>query len=168
MSALHASVLRAFKSMGWAYHPVPDQEVIEAAFEAHHAKVPLHVQSFEGADMLSVVATASFPCPPTHRAAVSELLMRTNKDLTLGNFELEWDRGQVMFRVTNVFPSHRYDEKIIAGLVHNAVAEMDRLTPFLAEVCKTPPGELMLLRIPDLLKREDLLPPVPEESGAVA
>lgn len=159
MSALHASVLSAFKSMGWAYHPVPDQEVLEAAFEAHHGKIPLHVQSFDSAGMINIVSTASFPCPATHRLSVCELLMRTNKELTLGNFELEWDSGQILFRVTNVFPSHRYDQKIIAGLIHNAIAEMDRLTPFLGEVCKTPAGELMLLRVPELLQREDLLPP---------
>ena len=88
--------------------------------------------------------------------------MRTNKDLNLGNFELEWESGQVMFRVTNVFPPNRHDARIIASLVHSAVAEMDRLTPFLGEILRTSKGELLLLKVADLMKREDLLPPVPD------
>jgi hypothetical protein len=159
VSALHASVLNAFKQMGWAYRKVEEDEVIEADFEAHHTKVSLHVQSFGPAGIMSVVAGASFPVPATHYLATAELLMRVNKELTVGNFELEWDSGQVLFRITNVFPPNRADERIISGLVHSAVAEVDRITPFLGELCKTPKGELLLLRIPELLGREELLPP---------
>lgn len=166
MSALHASVLNAFKEMGWAYRKTEDDSVIESDFEAHHTKVSLHVQSFGESGIMSVVAGASFPVPRSHFLQASELLMRVNKELTVGNFELEWDIGQVLYRITNVFPPHRADERIIAGLVHSAVAEVDRVTPFLGELCKTPKGELLLLRVPDLLKREDLLPPPPQEEGA--
>jgi hypothetical protein len=67
--------------------------------------------------------------------------------------------------VTNVFPVHRCDEAILAALVHAAVAEMDRMTPYLGEVCRTSKGELLLLNVTDLLAREDLLPPMKEEEG---
>jgi len=144
MSALHASVLNAFKHMGWAYRKVDDPEVIEADFEAHHTKVSLHVQSFGTAGIMSVVAGASFPVPATHFTCTAELLMRVNKTLNVGNFELDWDNGQVLFRATNVFPPNRADERIISGLVHSAVAEVDRITPFLGEVCRTPKGELLI------------------------
>jgi hypothetical protein len=40
---------------------------------------------------------------------------------------------------------------------------MDRMTPYLGEVCRTSKGELLLLNVTDLLAREDLLPPVKEE-----
>lgn len=164
MSALYVATIQAFRNRGWHYREVPGrpQEVVESDFEAHHAKVPVHVQLFAEAHMASVVSRASFPFPATHRAKVAELLMRTNEQLTLGNLEMAWDEGVVMFRVTNVFPPNRYDEAILAAMVHAAVAEMDRLTPFLGEVCQTPKGELLLLSISNLMAREDLLPPAPE------
>lgn len=164
MSALYAATLTTFKAQGWHYREVPGLEVIEADFEAHHTKVPLHVQVYGEAHIASVVATASVEVPKSHRLHAAELIMRTNKELNLGNFEMDWDSGVVMFRVTNIFAPHRYDERIIASLVHASIAEMDRLTPFLGEICKTPKGELLLLRVTDLLKRQDLLPPVPEEA----
>ncbi len=163
MSALYAATLNAFKTQGWAYQEVQGLEVVESVFEAHHAKIPVHVQVFGEAGIASTVATASQPVPASHRLPVCELLMRTNKELNLGNFELEWDEGRVMFRVSTVFPPHRHDERVLASLVHTAVAEMDRLTPFLGEVCRVPKGELPLLRVADLLRREDLLPPPPAE-----
>ena len=165
MSVLYAATLQAFKSRGWHYREVSGREVLEVDFEAHHGKVLLHTQVFGDAGMVSVVSRASFPFPATHRTKVAELLMRTNQQLTLGNFEMDWDAGEVYFRVTNVFPVHRCDEAILAALVHAAVAEMDRMTPYLGEVCRTSKGELLLLNVTDLLAREDLLPPVKEEDG---
>ena len=163
MSALFAATLNAFKSRGWHYREVSGLEVIEADFEAHHAKVPLHVQVYAEANLASVVATASLQVPKSHRLPVAELLMRTNKELNLGNFELDWDGGAVMFRVSNLFPPNRQDERILASLVHASIAEVDRLTPFLGEICRTPKGELLLLSVPELMRRSDLLPPAADE-----
>jgi hypothetical protein len=141
-------------------------EVVESGFDAYHGRVLAHVQSFPAADFIAVVSNASLLVPATHRARAAELLMRTNKDLTIGAFELDWDNGQVMFRQGNVFPKNRHDEAVIAGLVHNVVREMDRLMPFLGELCGTKKEMLPLLDISALLKREDLLPPVPAEADA--
>ena len=73
-----------------------------------------------------------------------------------------------MFRVSNIFPKNRYDEEIIISMAHNAVAEMDRFTPFLGELCKTKKEMLPLLDVRELMQREELLPPAPElaEQGA--
>lgn len=162
MSALHTAVIEAFKTMGWQYRVVPNVEVVECWFEAHHTKVLLHAQTHAEANLVSVVSNASFTVPKTHLRAASELLMRANKELNLGNLEIDWDSGQVMFRVGNIFVPNRFDQKIIASMVHAAVAEMDRVTPFLAEICRLGTGELLLLDIPALLAREDLLPAIPE------
>ncbi len=161
-SALYNATLSTFKAQGWTYRPVPGLEVLEADFEAHHTKVPLHVQMHGDAGIASVVSRSTLQVPNTHRLQASELLMRTNKELNIGNFELDWDTGVVMFRVTNIFAAGPYDERVIASLVHTSIGEMDRLTPFLGELCKTPKGELLFLKVSDLMKREDLLPPVPE------
>ena len=163
MSPLYAATLQAFRDRDWHFREVADREVVEADFEAHHTKVPLHVQVFGEARMASVVARTSFPFPLTHRSRVAELLMRTNQQLTLGNFEMDWDQGTVFFRVTNVFPPEPPNGEILAALVHTAIAEMDRLTPYLGELCRTPARSLALFDVTALLAREDLLPPVPEE-----
>jgi hypothetical protein len=163
MSALHASVLNAFKKQSWVCREITGQEVVEADFEAYHGKVPVHVQSFGEAHILSVVATATLTVPATHRSRAAELIMRTNRELNVGSFEMDWDGGTVMFRQGNVFPKHRYDDLLIIGLVHNAVAEMDRLMPYLGELCRITTSMLPLSNIRTLLAREDLIPPVPEE-----
>jgi hypothetical protein len=165
MSALHVTVLEAFKSMGWDYRLVPDMEVVECAFEAHHTRVVLHAQSHAEQGVVTVVATSSVTLPPSHLKAGAELVMRVNKELNLGNFEIEWDTGLVMFRVANVFGKSRADSRIVASLAHTSVAEMDRLTPYLLELAHANELELPVFSIPGLLAREDLLPDIPEQAA---
>jgi hypothetical protein len=163
-SPLHSTVIAAFQSQGWKYKLVPDQEVVETWFEAHHTHLLVFAQTYAEAGLVSVVGNAAQRVPHSHRYVVAEMLMRLNANMNVGNLELSWDQGQVMFRCSNVFPPGTAgDARIIAGLVHNAVAEIDRLTPYLAELCRVSELELPLYSITDLLGREDLLPPVPQE-----
>jgi hypothetical protein len=96
--------------------------------------------------------------PPALRAKAAELLMRTNLQLTLGNFELDWDNGRCFFRVANLFENERPAAARLTGLVHLAVAETDRLARFLRELAATPRELGPALDVARLLRREDLLP----------
>ena len=145
----------AFQSAGWQFRRVGDQQVVESEFEAHHAKVPLHVQAFDEPGILSVVARLSFAISPASRTRSFEAMMRTNLTLTIGNFESEPDSGEVFFRATNVFPEGKASPSVIASLVRTAVVEMDRITPFLAELERDPGQDVTAL-----LAREDLLPQI--------
>jgi hypothetical protein len=157
------SVLEAFGQRGWHCEPVEGRQVIAANFEAHHTRVQLHAQVFPELNALAVVAETPLAPGRRHLASVLELLMRANKQLTLGSFEFDFDRRQLVFRVTNLFERERFDPDLVSSMVHCAIAEIDRLTPFLGTVLKTPPDLLDDLSLPDLLEREDMLPPVPED-----
>ncbi|MEM9080860.1 MAG: hypothetical protein AAGC74_09245, partial [Verrucomicrobiota bacterium] len=94
-----------------------------------------------------------------------ELLMRANKQLTLGAFEFDFDRSQLVFRVTNVFDRELIDRDIATSMVHCSIAELDRLVPLTSILLKTDVLLLPDLSLEMLLLREDLLPPVPNEDG---
>lgn len=163
-SALHLAVLEAFRLQGWSWREVPGQEVVESAFEAHHGKVALHAQSYGQAGLLSIVARCSVHVPGSHLALVAQLLMRANESLNLGGLELIWGRGEVLFRVGQLFAETGAHHRIIAALVHAAVAEIDRITPFVGELCRQPAVCMGPREIVALLAREDLLPTSPQAS----
>ena len=159
---LFAVIQATFQRMGWQGRIVQDGEVMEADFETHHTKVRLHVQAFPPIHAISVSATAAHKIPVERAGLIAEMLMRTNHELLIGAFELDYDAHHVLFRATNIFPPHRTDERIIASLVHSALAEVDRITPFLTLLLNMSVAELAKLNLKLFLKREDLLPPVPE------
>jgi hypothetical protein len=140
--------------------------VLEADFEVYHTRTRIHAQVFAPLHAVSIVGTLGHKVPDSRSGVVSEMLMRTNKELTIGNFELDHDSGTVIFRATNIFSPDRVDGNIIASLVHSTLAEVDRLTPFLTLVLRMSADELGALNLKTFLMREDLLPPVPDEDAA--
>ena len=155
-STLFDTVKTTFDSENWAYTLVENREVILAGFEARHLKVELHIQVFEEIGAVSVVSESVMTTfSAVLRERLAELILRTNQTLTIGNFEMSWDDGRVLFRASNLFPDGKGDSQIIAGMVHSTISEMDRLAPmmdilFEAEKCTA--GELAALSIPVLME----------------
>ncbi|MEM6910270.1 MAG: YbjN domain-containing protein [Verrucomicrobiota bacterium] len=155
---LTRQVINALSQAGWSFSLVKEH-VLEAGFEGHHSRYQVHVQTFPEIGAVSAVAEGSQSFPVNKRPALAELILRTNQQLTVGNFELLWDQGLPLFRATNLFPAHGpFDPAILTSLVHTSVTEMDRLAPYLTVLAQTPAERLHALSVKGLLQREDLLP----------
>jgi hypothetical protein len=157
------TVEETFGANGWHCELVEGRDVLRAGFEAHHTRVDLIAQAYPQLNALSVVTESLMPLDEEHLPAVLELLARANKPLTLGGFEFDIDRGMLVFRITNLFERERFDGDIIASMVHCAIAELDRIIPYVAIVRDTPGDLLDDLDLQRLLAREDVLPPIPGE-----
>lgn len=160
------SVIDAFGKQGWHCDQVENRDVITTAFEAHHTHIHLHAQAFTNLNALSVVAESPMSFDEEREAYALELIMRANKQLTLGSFEYDLDRSLIVFRITNIFEKEVYDADIISSMVHCAIAELDRIVPLAGVINRTADDLLEDISIPLLLEREDLLPPVPEMDGS--
>jgi len=164
-SDLFQFLCSTFRANGWAYEPVSGAAVVESGFEAHHGRVPLHVQAFPEIGSLSVVARTGFAfTDPDRRARVAELLMRVNTQLTLGSFDLRWEEGEPLFRISNLFPQQP-EASMLTALVEIAVIEVDRLLPLLHRLDVSKTTKLVSLDLGAMLE-EAPLPEVPPPPGA--
>lgn len=155
------TVEETFGANGWHCELVDGRDVLRAGFEAHHTRVDLIAQAYPQLNALSVVTESPLVLDREHLAPVLELLARANKQLTLGGFEYDLDRQMLVFRTTNLFERERFDPDIVSSMVHCAIAELDRITPYAAIVRDTPGDLLDDLDLQRLLMREDVIPPVP-------
>ncbi|MBK1792222.1 hypothetical protein [Persicirhabdus sediminis] len=155
------SVMDTFGQNGWQFETLEGRDVIRTAFEAYHTHCHLHAQAFVPINALSIVSESPLSVGEQHMPYVLELLMRANKKLTLGSLEYDLDRLQLMFRITNLFEREKFDATIVSSMVQTAVAELDRITPFVGVILQTSEDLLDDLSIERLIMREDLLPPVP-------
>jgi hypothetical protein len=155
------SVEETFGQNGWHCELIEGREVLRAGFDAHHTRVDLIAQAYPQLNALTVVSESRMSLDSEHLPVMLELLARANKQLTLGGFEYDLDREFLVFRITNLFEREKYDSDIISSMVHCAIAELDRLTPYVAIVRDTPGDLLEDLDLQRLLMREDIIPPVP-------
>jgi hypothetical protein len=155
------SVESTFGNNGWHCELLDGRDVLRASFSAHHTKIQLHAQSYTPINALAVVGECPLALSAGHLPYLLELLCRANKYLNLGSFEFDLDRQFLVFRITNIFEKERYDADIVTSMVHCAIAELDRITPYAAIVQRTPRDLLKDLDLQRLLERDDLIPPVP-------
>jgi hypothetical protein len=156
-------VEEVFGKNGWHAELVEGRDVLRADFEAHHTRVDVVAQAFTELNALSIVSESPMFIAEPQMPALLELLMRANKQLTLGGFEYDLDREMLVFRVTNLFEREKFDADIVVSMVHCAIAELDRIVPYAATVRSTPADLIADLDLQRLLEREDLIPPVPGE-----
>lgn len=156
------SVEEAFGRQGWHAELVEGRDVLRTGFEAHHTRVDLIAQAYPQLNALTIVSETPMPAGERHLPVMLELLARANKQLTLGGFEYDLDREMLVFRQTNLFEREVFDADIITSMVHCAVAELDRMTPYASIVRGTRAELLADLDLMRLLEREDVLPPVPD------
>ncbi len=163
-SPLYDSVVDLFQREGWQFAPVEGREIIRCGFEAQHTRVNIHLQVFAPMQALSVVSESDWKsADQKKRVKLAELAMRVNRELTVGNFEMDWEQGQLVFRVTNLFPEGNVSLSIIKGMVHTVISEMDRIAAIESQIHQAEGTDLLRLNLPILLSREDLLPPVPDQ-----
>ncbi len=155
------SVEETFGQNGWHCELVDGRDVLQAGFDAHHTRVNLISQAYPQLNALVIVTESLLNLDEDHLPFLLELLARANKQLTLGGFEYDLDREFLVFRITNLFEREKYDSDIISSMVHCAIAELDRITPYAAIVRDTPADLLDDLDLGRLLMRQDLIPPVP-------
>ncbi len=159
------TVEEIFGNNGWHCELIEGRDVLRASFDAHHTRVDMIVQAHTALNALTVVTESPMEIGEGHQRALFELLNRANKPLTLGSFEYDLDRSMLVFRITNLFEREKYDADIVASMVHCAIAELDRITPYAAIVKNTAADLLPDMDLERLLAREDVIPPVPEYEG---
>jgi hypothetical protein len=88
----------------------------------------------EGEEILVLVGIVPGRVEAAQRAAVAELLMRLNLRLQVGNFELDFDDGQVRFRTAIDFGGGGAAPALIRQLVRANLATVARHAALIAEV----------------------------------
>ena len=166
MKKLIDSVKESFDAAGWSYSSPGRGDVIECQFDAHHCRVAVHAQVFEDFGALTVVGSPNVEVKSDRLAKGAELLMRSNLALNIGNHEMDWETGKVYFRATNVFTDRSNLGKVPQSLVHSAITESDRIAPQVTVLNRDTIPSGALVDIPELMAREDLIPPVPDEEEA--
>lgn len=160
-SPIFTGLCDVLRRQGWKFTRVDGREVVELAFGGRCGTIPIHAQAFEAIGALGFTAEAMHPTGLDYRAKLAELLMRVNVQMTVGNFEMDWDGPRVYFRVVNLFDGAPPGDRLVAGMVHATVAETDRMMALMRALGECPVAGLAAFDISRLLRREDLFPDEP-------
>jgi hypothetical protein len=141
MSESNPDGLEAFATLGrylaedgWFPQEVPNHTAYRMRYQGHNGDLRVFAQIRVDAEQLIIYAIAPNNVPEEARAGVAEYLTRANYGMYIGNFELDYNDGEVRFKSSVDFEDVSLDPKLIRNTIYPAVRLMDKYLPGLLKV----------------------------------
>jgi hypothetical protein len=153
MAAFADKIIQFFQSDGWPLMEVEPDATWQLTFKGSQGLWTCYAQVREEFLQFTLYSICPVNVPESKRAAVAELLTRANCYAQLGNFEMEFDSGEVRYRTSLSLDSDILEPALLRPLVYVNVNMMDRFIPAIMAVCyseQTPLVALQSTGIPQL------------------
>lgn len=122
----------------WPYVRHPDQPALVSGYEGENGKYELWIREVPGKETVLCYSFSPEPVPEENRAKAAALMTRMNWNLIIGNFEMNWESGEVRFKTSADLRDIDPADKIIGRLIHANVLTMDH---YLHELMKEVGGD---------------------------
>lgn len=146
------------KTDGWDVVRLEPRTVLRTSYQGEHGFWTCFAQTREEDEQFVFYALCPLRVPEKSRAAVAEYLTRANYGMVIGNFELDFDDGEIRFKTSVDVENSELTASMVRASVYWTVVMMDRYLPGLVQVIGggvTPAAaieEIESSRPPDLTK----------------
>jgi hypothetical protein len=128
--------VRAFEAVGkfmeddgWHPQTLDENYVYRAYFVGHNGEVTCFAQVRVDLEQFIFYVVMPVRAPAQVRLAVAEYLTRANYGLRIGNFEMDFDDGEVRYKSSLDFEGVELTSGLIRNTIYPAVQTMDRYLP---------------------------------------
>jgi len=134
MGEILDTAISFFKEDGWSFTQLEDQPILRVGFEGENGQWTCYAQALEEQTQLLVYSICPVKTPEDRRMAVAELLTRANYGLFIGNFELDFDDGEIRYKTSIDVKDDRLSPALVKPLVYANVLMMDYYLPGIMSV----------------------------------
>ncbi len=133
--------LQAFATLGqflkedeWYPQQLEDKHVYRVGFSGKNGQLVCFAQVRLELEQFIFYAVAPVKAPEEARLAVAEFITRANYGLRIGNFELDFDDGEVRYKSSLDFEGATLTPALIKHTIYPSVQTMDSYLPGLMKV----------------------------------
>lgn len=137
----HSNGARAFAALvqyleddGWHPQKLSDRDIYRMSFQGKNGLFQCYAQVRIEAEQLLCYAQAPVKVPEEQRTNVAEYLTRANYGMYIGNFELDYNDGEVRFKSSLDFEGEQLTANLIRNTIYPSVRLMDTYLPGLMKV----------------------------------
>lgn len=128
---------RAFSENGWPYSEVSGAPVLLADLSGPAGRWDFYVQAVEEKALVLLYSICPERVPEPSRREVSEFLTRANYGLAAGNFELDFDDGEVRYKSVLHLQGDELDGLTLKRLVRANGVAMETYLPSIAKLIES-------------------------------
>lgn len=118
-----------FDADGWPYTPIDGTTTLRLAFKGESGQWICYARALEEREQFVFYSICPVCAPTEQRPAMAEFLARANYGLIIGNFELDFDDGEIRFKTSIDVEGDELSPALIRQVVYSNVAMMDTYLP---------------------------------------
>ncbi len=129
MGAILDALKRFFKEDDWAFSQVEDKPVLWMEFAGRNGRWTCFAREEEDKHFFLFHSYMPVKAPEDKRPILADFLTRANYGLYIGNFELDYNDGEIRYKTSVDVENVELTGPLIKGIVYANVAIMDRYFP---------------------------------------
>jgi hypothetical protein len=130
------TVIDFFTEDDWTFIKLQGQPVLQMAYRGDNGSWNCFAQARESQTQFVFYSIYSTQAPADQRIAIAELITRANYGLTIGNFEMDFNDGEIRYKTSIDVEGDILTTELIKQLVYANVTMMDQYFPGILAVIK--------------------------------
>lgn len=127
------AIVNLFKEDNWHYAQIKGQSALRLAFEGKNGKYDCYAQAREQQKQFVFYSVCPIKSPELKSGTVGEFISRANYGMIIGNFELNFDTGEIRYK-TSIDIEEDLSPVLIKRLVYTNVTMIDEYLPGIRSV----------------------------------
>ncbi|MBK8442517.1 MAG: YbjN domain-containing protein [Sphingobacteriales bacterium] len=119
-------VISHLKSINFQFRLDEDRELVRFGVAMRNCKLEVIIHVQEDRDILRCYALLPFNVPSNKRHEVAEFITRANYGLIIGNFEMDFEDGELRYKSTMNTDGGAVNEEVIRCLIHANIQTVDK------------------------------------------
>jgi len=145
---LHDALVSFLNGENWEFSTNDDNTMLTLDFAGVNAKLRIYCIIREEHDQALFYTVCPFQVPEGQRPQIAELISRANSQVIIGNFELNYDSGEVRYKTSLEIPESAVSVEVLRPLLFTSAIMMDSFMPAVIAVLhggKTPLDAMQLV-----------------------
>ncbi len=140
---LFETVVSFFEANDWPIAQVEDETALQLAFQGENGQWACYAGTNEEREEFIFYSLCPVNVPENQRLAMAEFLTRANYGITIGNFEMDFDSGEIHYKTSINVEGDQLSIALVQQLVYANVMIMDQYLPGIMAVIygKVSPAE---------------------------
>lgn len=132
--SLMDTVIRFFQEDDWPFEQLEGRPVLRTGFRGDNGNWRCYAQVREEQEQFIFYSVLDVYVPENRRPAMAEFLTRANYGLIIGNFEMDWNDGEIRYKTSIDVEGSQLSVPLVHRLVYVNVLMMDRYLPGIMQV----------------------------------
>jgi hypothetical protein len=134
MGPIFEAVLHFFEDDRWDVAQLDGEPVLSMNVAGQNGQWRCVAKSREEQKQFIFYSVCGTSAPEHRRQAVAEFVTRANSGMVIGNFELDFNDGEIRYKTSMIFEGVPLAPALIKNLVYANVLMMDRYLPAITQV----------------------------------